>query len=175
MSEFAFENDTPKTEVVSRVREYLRGIGLSITATDDERPWGGFYVIDESQTSEFVDKYFPGTSKEDIERGFRLSPKILLVEPNKRLSWQYHDRRAELWRVVAGPVGVVESFNDEQGEVKSLAEGDTMQHGVGVRHRLVGLDGWGVVAEIWQHTDTNNPSDENDIVRLQDDFGRQSV
>ena len=31
---------------------------------------------------------------------------------------------------------------------------------------------FGVVAEIWQHTDLNNPSDENDIVRIQDDYGR---
>jgi mannose-6-phosphate isomerase len=29
-----------------------------------------------------------------------------------------------------------------------------------------------MIAEIWQHTDPENPSDENDIVRLQDDFGR---
>jgi len=34
-----------------------------------------------------------------------------------------------------------------------------------------GIDGWGVVAEIWQHT-ASNPSDEEDIERLQDDFGR---
>jgi mannose-6-phosphate isomerase len=39
---------------------------------------------------------------------------------------------------------------------------------------LVGLDQWGVVAEIWQHTDVTNLSDESDIVRLQDDFGRSS-
>lgn len=32
--------------------------------------------------------------------------------------------------------------------------------------------GWGVVAEIWQHTDKDNPSNEDDIVRVQDDFGR---
>jgi hypothetical protein len=43
---------------------------------------------------------------------------------------------------------------------------------IGQRHRLIGLDQWGVVAEIWQHTDSENPSDESDIVRLQDDFGR---
>jgi hypothetical protein len=42
----------------------------------------------------------------------------------------------------------------------------------GERHRLIGLDSWGIVAEIWKHTDYNNPSDEDDIVRLQDDFGR---
>ena len=42
----------------------------------------------------------------------------------------------------------------------------------GERHRLIGMNGWGVVAEIWQHTDPASPSDEDDIVRLQDDFGR---
>jgi hypothetical protein len=30
----------------------------------------------------------------------------------------------------------------------------------------------GVIAEIWQHTDANHPSDEDDIIRVQDDFGR---
>ena len=40
------------------------------------------------------------------------------------------------------------------------------------RHRLIGLDDYSVVAEIWQHTDPNNPSDEDDIIRVQDDFGR---
>ena len=40
------------------------------------------------------------------------------------------------------------------------------------RHRLVGLDKIGVVAEIWIHTDSNNLSDENDIVRINDDYNR---
>ncbi|NBV85915.1 MAG: phosphoheptose isomerase, partial [Verrucomicrobia bacterium] len=31
---------------------------------------------------------------------------------------------------------------------------------------------WGIVAEIWLHTDPSAPSDENDIIRLDDDFGR---
>ena len=39
-------------------------------------------------------------------------------------------------------------------------------------HRLVGLSNWGIIAEIWQHTDPEKPSDEEDIVRVQDDFGR---
>ncbi len=38
-------------------------------------------------------------------------------------------------------------------------------------HRLVGVNEWGIIAEIWQHTDANNPSNEDDIVRVQDDFG----
>ena len=39
-------------------------------------------------------------------------------------------------------------------------------------NRLVGLDKIGVVAEIWIHTDLNNLSDENDIVRINDDYKR---
>jgi hypothetical protein len=31
----------------------------------------------------------------------------------------------------------------------------------------------GIVAEIWMHTDENHPSDEEDIVRLEDDFARK--
>lgn len=44
-----------------------------------------------------------------------------------------------------------------------LKKGDTITLQQGDRHRLVGLDDWGFVAEIWQHTDTENPSDENDM------------
>jgi hypothetical protein len=29
-----------------------------------------------------------------------------------------------------------------------------------------------LVAEIWQHTDPGNPSNEDDIVRLADDYSR---
>jgi len=42
----------------------------------------------------------------------------------------------------------------------------------GERHRLVGPDDWGNVAEIWQYTDVENPSDENDFIRVQNDFGQ---
>ena len=42
----------------------------------------------------------------------------------------------------------------------------------GERHRLIGLNETSIVAEIWQDTDTNHPSDEDDIIRVQDDFGR---
>jgi mannose-6-phosphate isomerase len=97
---------------------------------------------------------------------------MLLVAPQARLSWQYHYRRAEIWRVVQGPVGVATSDTDAEGEVQSYAPGDQITLRQGERHRLVGLSGWGVVAEIWQHTDASAPSDEEDIVRVQDDFGR---
>ena len=50
--------------------------------------------------------------------------------------------------------------------------GDTIILQQGERHRLMGLNDYAVIAEIWIHTDCNHPSDEDDIVRVQDDFGR---
>jgi len=56
--------------------------------------------------------------------------------------------------------------------MKIYKEGDQIVLEQGERHRLIGLDDYCVVAEIWQHTDANHPSDEDDIIRVQDDFGR---
>jgi len=69
-------------------------------------------------------------------------------------------------------VGVKISDTDVEGELTVLNDDDFIKMDKGERHRLIGLNSWGVVAEIWQHTDQDNPSDEEDIVRLQDDFGR---
>ena len=55
---------------------------------------------------------------------------------------------------------------------ENYGEGDQIKLKQGERHRLIGLDDYCLVAEIWQHTDKNNPSNEEDIVRVQDDFGR---
>ncbi|TAK40859.1 MAG: cupin domain-containing protein [Saprospiraceae bacterium] len=147
--------------------------GFTIVAKDEARPWGGFFVIDEAQSPLFIETYFPGLPKEDFYGIEKLSPKFLMVAPGKRLSWQYHHRRAELWRLVAGRAGVVKSKTDEEGEVHELEPGEVVRVEQGERHRLVGLESWGTIAEIWQHTDPLHPSDEDDIVRVQDDFGRQ--
>lgn len=151
----------------------LGRLALNASAFDFERPWGGFFVINEEQTDRFSSLFFPDVTLDDLQRGGnKLSPKILAVEPGQRLSWQYHRRRAELWRVIAGPVGIITSPNDEQKPVTMLMPGVAVQFDSLVRHRLVGLDNWGVVAEIWQHTNPDWPSNEADIVRLEDDFGR---
>ena len=101
-----------------------------------------------------------------------MSPKILIVKPKARLSWQYHNRRAEIWQVYKGSAGIVRSDSDIENEMEICNEGDQIVLEQGKRHRLIGLDDFCVVAEIWQHTDANHPSDEEDIIRVQDDFGR---
>lgn len=145
---------------------------MRIRDVDNARPWGGFFVIDEDDTDKFIQHYFPHLTKEQLGISGKLSPKILLVAPHKRLSWQYHHRRAEIWKVIRGSVAVVISDDDEEREKKVLHTGEIIELKQGERHRLVGLDDWGVIAEIWRHTDKDHPSDEQDIVRVQDDFGR---
>lgn len=163
-----------KETIFEKIARLLEGQGFTIVEKDTLRPWGGFFVIDEKQARRFILTFFPGLPLSDFEGFQKISPKFLIVGPGKRLSWQYHHRRSEIWRLLEGTAGVVTSPTDEQGEVQHLAIGDLVRLEQGGRHRLVGLDGWGVLAEIWQHTDPAHPSDESDIVRLQDDYGRQS-
>lgn len=162
-----------KTTLFPEVQKNLENRGYRIVAKDFNRPWGGFFVIEEGQAEKFAAEFFPGIAVDSLKvSGGKLSPKVLMVESNKRLSWQWHRRRSEIWKLAAGTAGVVTSNTDQQGTLKKLQPGDVIRLDKGLRHRLVGLDGWGMVAEIWQHTDPSNPSDENDIVRVQDDFGR---
>ena len=166
-------SSTDKEQLFKDTKKKLEEQGFQIKDHDLNRPWGGFFVIDEDQAQKFINAYFNDeVEMSDVNISGKLSPKILLVQPEKRLSWQYHHRRAEMWQVVEGPVGVVRSMSDEQGEVLEYNSGDLITLEKGERHRLVGLDKWGVIAEIWQHVDAENPSNEDDIVRLEDDFGR---
>ena len=162
-----------RAELFQTVANYLASLKLKVAAKDFDRPWGGFYVIDEQQAQQFSKLFFSDVEFSDLQISGKLSPKILMVAPNKRLSWQYHNRRAEIWKLIGGTAGVVTSATDEQGPLLVLREQEIIQLAQGQRHRLVGVDGWGVIAEIWRHTDARHPSDENDIIRLQDDFGRE--
>ena len=157
---------------LTEIEKEIKSFGFEITSKDFQRPWGGFLVISEEQAQEFADKFFDGINIENIKIGGKLSPKILVVNPNSKLSWQYHKRRAEIWKVFIGEVGVSRSFYDNQNPLIKLVTGDQIRLKKGERHRLIGLSDFAVIAEIWQHTDPNNPSDENDIVRLSDDYGR---
>tara|TARA_Y100000287_G_scaffold91265_2_gene72709 strand:- start:78 stop:569 length:492 start_codon:yes stop_codon:yes gene_type:complete len=155
-----------------QVKNQFESFGYRIVDFDFNRPWGGFLVIDEKQANKFADQFFEDITIDSLKIGGKLSPKLLIVNSNARLSWQYHLRRAEIWRVYKGTVGIIRSNDDDQKPLLTLNEGDQVKLKQGERHRLIGLKQQALVAEIWQHTDPNNPSNEEDIVRLQDDFGR---
>jgi mannose-6-phosphate isomerase-like protein (cupin superfamily) len=154
------------------IEKEISSLGFEIISRDFERPWGGFLVINESQAQDFANKFFDGLNIDSLKIGGKLSPKILIVNPNSKLSWQYHHRRAEIWRVYKGSVGVSKSMDNNEKPMLILRENEQIKLKQGERHRLIGLDDFGVVSEIWQHTDRDNPSDEEDIVRLSDDYGR---
>ncbi|SOD15339.1 phosphoheptose isomerase [Pedobacter xixiisoli] len=164
--------DNNKNQFFNKVEQQLVKQGLKLSAKDFNRPWGGFFVIDEEQAQYFADLYFDGINVDELRIGGKLSPKVLVVAPEQRLSWQYHHGRAEIWQVIEGNVGIVRSDTDLEGELKIYHKQERIVLKQGERHRLIGLSDWGIVAEIWQHTNPGNPSDENDIVRIQDDYSR---
>jgi len=159
-------------DIYSQIKEEINTLGFKVIDFDFDRPWGGFLVIDEKQTSFFISTFFNDLNI-NLSNTKRLSPKILIVNPKSRLSWQYHFRRKELWKIYKGSVGVIRSKNDIENSMDIYKSGDTITLDIQERHRLIGLEDVGVVAEIWQHIDIDNPSDENDIVRLQDDYNRK--
>ena len=176
MSTLDISADLSRSQLFHQVELYLKDEGFEIVSKDVNRPWGGFYVLNEEQADRFIQQYFPGYTSSQLMLGEKLSPKFLVVAPNKRLSWQYHFRRAEIWRVVAGPVRVAISETDEENAPEEYNDGDIIVLKKGDRHRLIGSpNNYGVVAEIWQHTDVAAPSDEDDIMRLEDDFGRGAL
>ena len=138
---------------------------------DLDRPWGAFFVIQEEQAQDFSDYFFDGIDVDELRFEGKLSPKILIVKPGARLSWQYHQRRAEIWQVYQGEVRIIRSKDDTEGELIRFIKGQQVRLAQGERHRLIGSDDFAVVAEIWQHTDAV-PSDEDDIIRVQDDYSR---
>ena len=154
------------------IEKEIISFGFEVISKDFERPWGGFLFVNESQVKDFANKFFDGLNIDSLKIGEKLSPKILIVNPNSKLSWQYHNRRAEIWRVYRGKVGVSRSMTDIQNPKIILDEKDQIKLKQGERHRLIGLDNYSVISELWQHTDYKNPSNEDDIVRISDDYGR---
>jgi mannose-6-phosphate isomerase-like protein (cupin superfamily) len=135
-----------KEVIFEQIEAELQKENFTIVKKDETRPWGGFFVIDENQAAIFAAKFFPHLEMDTIKITNKLSPKILVVAPDKRLSWQYHFRRAEIWKIVAGIVGVKISATDEEGALIKLTPGNFIQMNKGERHRLIGLDSWGIVS-----------------------------
>ena len=161
------------SDFFNKISEKVKLQNLNIVDKDIDRPWGGFFVIDEENSQDFANIYFDGLIIDKLKISRKLSPKILVIAPNKRLSWQYHHRRSEIWKVTSGEIKVITSHDDVERNEVLLKEGDEIKLYQGERHRIIGTDNYAVVAEIWIHTDKDNPSDEEDIVRVQDDFNRK--
>jgi mannose-6-phosphate isomerase-like protein (cupin superfamily) len=172
---FNERQNVDKSVVVADIASALEVAGYEIVELNSAKPWGAYFRINSNQVDQFVKDFFPGLTIEEARLGIEdaeLSPKILLVAPGQRLSWQYHDRRAERWTFLTD--GAYEkSLTDDEGEPVTAIPGEVVQFQRSERHRLIGAaTTYTVVAEIWQHSDPKNLSSEDDIVRLADDYQR---
>jgi mannose-6-phosphate isomerase-like protein (cupin superfamily) len=109
----------------------------------DRRPWGTFNVLDEGET-------------------FKV--KRIEVLPGKRLSYQKHSQRAEHWVVVQGEAKV--TLDDRDIVVKT---GEAIDIAIGSAHRV---ENPGDELLVFIEVQRGSYLGEDDIVRLQDDFGR---
>ncbi len=110
----------------------------------ENRPWGNFTILDEGN-------------------GYKV--KRIEVFPGKRLSYQKHSRRAEHWFVVAGTAKVTLDDNDIKVET-----GGAIDIPLGSAHRIENPDSETLLVFI--EMQTGDYFGEDDIVRLDDDFGR---
>ena len=162
-----------KSLVIQELKEMFETAGYEIVEQNNDKPWGAYFRFNSEQADRFVEEFFPGLTATEARLGdpkAELSPKILLVTPGERLSWQYHGRRAERWAFLTKGA-YMRSATDEPGELTTVEPGHVVQFAQGERHRGV-ADGYTVVAEIWQHVDPTSLSNEDDIVRVQDDYSR---
>ena len=91
--------------------------------------------------------------------------KLIYVNANSRLSLQYHKKRSEFWKVIKG-TAVVEI--DKKTIV--LKEGETITIPRQAKHRVLALESDCIILEI-----AYGKFDENDIVRLEDDYQRVTM
>ncbi len=116
---------------------------LQMSPRFERRPWGTYTVLDEGG-------------------GFKV--KRIEVLPGKRLSYQKHARRAEHWVVVAGEAKVT---LDEREII--VSPGEAIDIPVGAAHRV---ENAGAEQLVFIEVQRGDYLGEDDIERLQDDFGR---
>ena len=168
--------DAAKRLQMDRLLAEARGFGLQLAEVNDVKPWGGYLRFTQQSLGPFLTAYWLDV-KLDLPPGkASVDPKILLVAPGKMLSLQWHERRGEIWRVLDGPVRI--TLGDDWDGLKDAsshrdyATGEVVVIPAGKWHRLIGLEGWGRVAEIWRHEDSAHPSEEKDIHREHDLYDR---
>ncbi len=119
-------------------------VKISYTIGDnDNRPWGSWHVID---------------------IGDRFVVKRIVVKPAKRLSYQYHHHRMEHWVVVQGRATV--TLDDEKID---LGKDKHIHIPTGAKHRI---ENPGDKDLIFIEIQSGDQLDEDDIIRIEDDFGR---
>jgi mannose-6-phosphate isomerase-like protein (cupin superfamily) len=112
--------------------------------TREQRPWGSFEVL---------------------ANGPGFQAKRLTVKPLMRLSLQWHRHRDEHWVVARGTAKVV-----VDGKEHTLGRGQAMNVPRTITHRIENISSVDPLEII--EVQTGDYLAEDDIVRIEDDFGR---
>jgi mannose-6-phosphate isomerase-like protein (cupin superfamily) len=108
----------------------------------EDRPWGKFEKFHENKLC---------------------TVKLIYVNPNSRLSLQYHEKRSEFWKIVSGI-----AYIQVDDKFFVLNQGETLEIPTKARHRVEAKETNCIILEI-----SYGAFDENDIVRLEDDYKRK--
>lgn len=160
--------DPTKRLQMDRLVAEARGFGLRLAEINATKPWGGYLRFTRDSLGSFLHAYWLDVEMKLPEGDVSVDPKVLLVAPRALLSLQWHQRRDEFWRVIDGPVGVVWGPNWDGLQGHEYQAGQVIFIPRRQWHRLIGLESWGRVAEIWQHSNPQHPSGEQDVLRVQD-------
>lgn len=165
-----------KKSIINFIELAMKSYNYKLVEANYEKPWGVCLRFDYCDAEKFIKEFFSNLSLIDIKLGIddmKLSPKILVISPGARLSWQYHNYRAECWKFLTDGGSYIKSNNNNENQAKVTKSGDFVQLNAHERHRLIGnRDKYVIVAEIWQHTNPDHLSSEDDIIRLKDDYRR---
>jgi mannose-6-phosphate isomerase-like protein (cupin superfamily) len=94
--------------------------------------------------------------------------KIIAIDPGKRLSLQYHERKDESVLVMRGTLRLHLEDASGQIQIHDLSPGEHCRVPVGRRHRFEALDERVEVVEV-------STPELDDVVRLEDDFAREGT
>ena len=110
----------------------------------EDRPWGRYFVIHD-------------------EPDYKI--KRIEVEPQSRLSYQYHNKRSEIWVIISGQATIT-----IDGDIKNYNKGDSISIPLQSKHRVENKNN---SLLIFIEIQTGEYFGEDDIIRISDDYGRK--
>jgi mannose-6-phosphate isomerase len=127
------------------------------------RSWCSPKIFKESRGEVMIEKR-PWGSYAVLETGKTYKVKRIEVFPGQRLSYQKHEKRVEHWVIVGG-----DALITLEGQEIRLSPGQSIDIPRGAAHRMKN-PGDDLLSFI--EIQTGDSFEEDDIVRLEDDFGR---
>jgi mannose-1-phosphate guanylyltransferase/mannose-6-phosphate isomerase len=126
-------------------------------------------AVPERTFGDFVRHYRPWGHYQTLTLGDGHQVKRIVVNPGHRLSLQVHAHRAEHWTVAEGTGEVTLGPDAKALKMRTLARGQSLDIPKGAVHRLANR---GPVPLTVIEVQTGDYLGEDDIVRLEDDYGR---